>query len=120
MGDRIRLTGIEVLGRHGVYTAEKFSDQPFVVDLDCVLDRQRREDRLATTVDYSELAEQVAEVVQAESVDLIETLAERIAAMCLAKPVVTKVTVTVHKPEATIGVPVRDVAVRVTRKRVVR
>ena len=40
MGDRIRLTGIEVVGRHGVYTGEKFSDQPFVVDLDCVIDRR--------------------------------------------------------------------------------
>lgn len=118
MADRIRLTGIEVLGRHGVYAAEKFSDQPFVVDLDCVLQRQRRVDDLVTTVDYSELAEQVAAVVKAESVDLIETLADRIAAMCLAHPVITKVTVTVHKPEAPIGVPVRDVAVQVKRKKV--
>ncbi|MEN0071069.1 MAG: dihydroneopterin aldolase [Propionicimonas sp.] len=117
MGDRIRLKGIEVLGRHGVYTAEKFSDQPFVVDLDCVLDRERPVDVLSTTVDYSELAERVAGIVQAESVDLIETLAHRIAEMCLAIPVVTKVTVTVHKPEAPIGVPVRDVAVRVKRRK---
>lgn len=117
MGDRIRVTGIEVLGRHGVYTEEKFSDQPFVVDLNCVLERPERDDDLMTTVDYSELAEQVAGVVRAESVDLIETLAERIAAACLANPVITKVTVTVHKPEAPLPVPVRDVAVRVTRSK---
>lgn len=117
MGDRIRLAGIEVLGRHGVYTGEKFSDQPFVVDLDCVLDRQRTDDNLATTVDYSELADQVAEIIQAESVDLIETLAERIAAAILTHPVISRVTVTVHKPEAPLSVHVRDVAVRVKRRK---
>jgi dihydroneopterin aldolase len=115
VGDRIRLTGIEVVGRHGVYTGEKFSDQPFVVDLDCVIDRRRLVDDLATTVDYSELADQVARIIQAESVDLIETLAERIAAACLSHPVITTATVTVHKPEAPLSVHVRDVAVEVTR-----
>ncbi len=117
MGDRIRLTGIEVVGRHGVYTGEKFSEQPFVVDLDCVINRQQRVDNLATTVDYSELADQVAQIIKAESVDLIETLAEKIAAACLAHQVITTVTVTVHKPEAPLSVHVRDVAVQVTRSR---
>lgn len=118
MGDRIRLTGIEVLGRHGVYTSEKFSDQPFVIDLECVLDRGTRADDLETTVDYGQLAEQVAAIVEAESVDLIETLADRIAADCLARhPLIRRITVTVHKPEAPISVPVRDTAVLVKRRR---
>ncbi|MEA4944901.1 MAG: dihydroneopterin aldolase [Propionicimonas sp.] len=117
MTDRIQLTGIEVLGRHGVFTEEKFTDQPFVVDLDCVLERPAIADDLDTTVDYGELAQRVADVIQERSVDLIETLAERIAAACLAYPVITGVTVTVHKPEAPMQVPVRDVAVSVTRRR---
>lgn len=118
MGDRIRLTGIEVIGRHGVYTSEKFSDQPFVIDVECVLDRGTRADALETTVDYGALAELVAAVVEADSVDLIETLADRIATECLAQhPIIKRITVTVHKPEAPITVPVRDAAVQVKRRR---
>ena len=117
MTDRIRLTGIEVLGRHGVYTEEKFSDQQFVVDLDCVLARQNGADDLATTVDYAELSQLAATIIGDTSVDLIETLAEKIALGCLAYPVIAEVTVTVHKPEAPMPVPVRDVAVSVTRRR---
>lgn len=118
VGDRIRLTGIEVLGRHGVYTSEKFSEQPFVVDLDCVLDRGTTGDDLETTVDYGRLAEQVASIVEAESVDLIETLADRIAVECLEQhPLISRIKVTVHKPEAPISVPVRDTAVQVKRRR---
>ncbi len=117
MTDRIQLTGIEVLGRHGVYTEEKFSDQPFVVDLDCTLARPHGVDDLETTVDYAELSQLVATIIGEESVDLIETLAERIAQGCLAYPVISAVTVTVHKPEAPMPVPVRDVAVSVTRSR---
>lgn len=117
MTDNIRLTGIEVLGRHGVYTEEKFNDQPFVVDLECELARTRGADDLQTTVDYAELSLLVARIVGEESVDLIETLAEKIAAGCLSYPVISGVTVTVHKPEAPMPVPVRDVAVSVTRRR---
>jgi len=118
VGDRIKLTGIEVLARHGAYIEEKFSDQPFVIDLDCVLDRGTLADRLETTVDYSELAVVAADAVRADSVDLIETLADRIAAVCLARyPAIARITVTVHKPEAPIAVPVRDVAVQVKRRR---
>ena len=119
MSERIKLTGIEVLGKHGVYTSEKFSEQPFVIDLDCVLDRGTGADDLETTVDYGLLAEQVAAVVESDSVDLIETLADKIAAECLARhPIIKRITVTVHKPEAPISVPVRDAAVQVKRRRV--
>ncbi len=115
-GDRIRLTGIQVQARHGVFPAEKANDQLFVIDLDCVLVRDRMADELTTTVDYGTLARDVADVVTADSLDLIETLAERIAARVLAHQGIRRVSVTVHKPEAPMPVTVTDVAVRVTRR----
>ncbi len=114
--DRIRLTGIEVTATHGVYAHEKVTPQPFVVDLVCRLRPRPDTDDLATTVDYSELTRQVAEVVSSDSVDLIETLAERISRTCLANPRIAEVEVTVHKPEAPLSVPVADVAVTITRR----
>lgn len=114
--DRIRLTGLEVTAIHGVYAEEKVTPQLFVIDLDCSLRPRPDLDDLATTVDYAGLAGRVAETVRGASVDLIETLAERIGAVCLADPVVAEVEVTVHKPQAPLPVPVADVAVTITRR----
>lgn len=114
--DRIRLTGIEVTAVHGVYAEEKLTPQLFVIDVACSLRPRPDLDDLATTVDYAELAGRVAETVRRDSVDLIETLAERISAACLADAGIAEVEVTVHKPQAPLPVPVADVAVTITRR----
>ena len=53
----------------------------------------------------------MVEVVAGEPVKLIETLAQRIADVCLADPRVEQVEVTVHKPEAPMTVGFDDVEV---------
>lgn len=115
--DRISLTGLQVRATHGVYPEEKLTPQLFVVDLDCALKPRLGADDLDTTVDYAELAARVARTVGEGSVDLIETLAERIAATCLADERIERVEVTVHKPEAAMPVLVADVAVTIVRGR---
>lgn len=115
--DRITLRGIEVVARHGVYPQEKVNPQPFRADLTVWLAPRPDSDELSTTVDYSELVTVVAGILSGESVDLIETLAERIAAACLARPGVAEVEVTVHKPDAPLSVPVADVAVTINRRK---
>jgi len=118
-GDRIVLRGLRADGRHGVYPEERASGQPFVVDVVLGLDLAvaGRSDDVADTVHYGELAQQVVAVVAGEPVKLIETLAARVADVCLAYPMVADVEVTVHKPEAPVGVPFEDVAVTIVRTR---
>ena len=117
MRDRIALTGLRVRGFHGVLPSEREQGQDFLVD--AVLHVDVREaaasDDLEDTVDYGALALRLAEVVAGEPVDLIETLAERLAAVCLADPRVGEAEVTVHKPAAPIPLAFDDVAVRVHR-----
>ena len=74
-------------------------------------------DDLGAPVHYGELAEAVVAAVERDPVDLIETVAERVAAVALAHPAVDEVEVTVHKPEAPISVPFTDVAVTIVRGR---
>lgn len=114
--DRIQLTGIEVMATHGVYPQEKVTPQLFRIDLTCQLRPRPDSDDLDTTVDYAKLCGQVAELVQRESLDLIESLAERISELCLSDPRLVEVEVSVHKPEAELPVPVADVAVTITRR----
>ncbi len=115
--DRIALTGLTVRGRHGVLPAERRDGQDFVVDAVLHLDLRPAagSDDLADTVDYGALAGRLAGVVAGEPVDLLETLAERLAAVCLADPRVRSAEVTVHKPAAPIPLAFADVAVTVVR-----
>jgi dihydroneopterin aldolase len=118
-GDRITLRGLRGHGHHGVYPEERAAGQLFVVDVDLRLDLAiaGRSDDVTDTVHYGELAAQVVAVVEGEPVDLVETLATRVADVCLAYPLVESVEVTVHKPQAPVGVPFDDVAVTIVRAR---
>lgn len=119
MADQILLTGIRGTGHHGVFAEERRDGQEFIVDvaLDVDLLRSAASDDLADTVDYGTVASDIHALITGEPHDLIETLAEGIATVCLRHPAVEAVTVTVHKPQAPITVPFDDVAVRITRRR---
>jgi dihydroneopterin aldolase len=119
MGDVIRLDGLRVRGRHGVFDFERADGQDFVVDVELELDTRpaAASDDLADTVDYGALATGLAEVVAGEPVNLLETLAERLVGVCLRDERVAAATVTVHKPSAPIPLSFTDVAVRIRRAR---
>lgn len=117
--DEIVLTGLTVFGRHGVYAHEREEGQEFVIDLrlQLSLEQAATSDDVADTVHYGELAERVAAVVSGEPVNLIETLAARVADVALDDRRVQGVSVTVHKPHAPIPLTFADVAVTVHRTR---
>lgn len=117
--DRITVTGIEVFAHHGVLPHERELGQRFVVDLALELDLApaAASDDVADTVHYGELAADVAALVVADPVALIETVAERVASRCLADPRVQAVEVTIHKPSAPLPVVAAEVAVSVRRER---
>jgi dihydroneopterin aldolase len=117
--DRITLTGVRVHAHHGVFDFEREAGQPFVIDVTAFVDLAAAAagDDLARTVHYGELAEAIAAAVERDPVDLIETVAERVAAVALGYPAVSEVEVTVHKPAAPINVPFDDVAVTIVRSR---
>lgn len=117
--DEIHLTGLTVFGRHGVFEHEREDGQEFVIDLRLRLELAdaAASDDVLDTVHYGELAEQVAAVVAGEPVNLIETLAQRIADVVLAHSKVQQVEVTVHKPHAPIPLTFSDVSVTIARSR---
>ena len=119
MTDHIVLQGISARGFHGVLDLEKAEGQDFVVDVRLEVDLRRagRSDLLEHTVNYAQVAADVVALITGPSMDLIETLAEGIAAAALQRPLVQAVEVTVHKPQAPVGVPFGDVLVVVERCR---
>lgn len=117
--DRLVVRGLTVRGHHGVFEHERREGQDFVVDVTLGIDTTTAAgtDDLRDTVDYGALSEELKEAVERDPVDLIETLAQRLADVCLTHPQVLNVEVTVHKPQAPIEVPFEDVALTISRSR---
>lgn len=117
--DHLVITGLEIYAHHGVFDFERRDGQIFVIDLDLELDTSlaAASDALSNTLDYGSLVAQVVTAVEQDPVDLIETLAQRIADVCLAFVMVERVEVTVHKPHAPIEATFADVALRINRSR---
>lgn len=117
--DEIRLTGLRASAYHGVLEHERRDGQLFLLDLTVRLPLApaAAHDDLAATVHYGELAEAVVAAVERDPVDLIESVAERVANVALGFRAVREVVVTVHKPSAPIAVPFDDVSVTITRGR---
>ena len=117
--DRLAVRGIEAYGYHGVLEFERREGQIFKVDLVLGMDTRTaaRSDDLRDTVDYGTLVAAVRKAVETDPVDLIETLAQRIADVCLTDSRVQWTEVTVHKPDAPIEATFNDVALTITRSR---
>jgi dihydroneopterin aldolase len=117
MLDRISIMGLRARGNHGVFPEERAAGQEFVVDAVLWLDTApaAAADDLQLTADYGAIADRLAGIVGGPPVELIETLADRLATACLADQVVREAEVTVHKPHAPVSQQFADIAVTIRR-----
>ena len=115
--DRIHIRDLALRCVIGVYPEERRQKQDVILNLvfECEVARAAATDRLEHTVDYKTIKKRIIEFVEASDFQLLETLAGRVAALCLEHPRVKGVTVTVDKPGALRFA--RSVAVEVTRRR---
>lgn len=114
--DWIELTGLTVSGTHGVLDFEHREPQEFSADIRylTVTETAFASDDISATISYADVADLAAEILSGEHVDLIETLADRIAQAVLrlgAREVIVKV----HKPQAPIPHSFADVSVQAHR-----
>jgi dihydroneopterin aldolase len=97
--------------RIGVHRHEKRNDQPVRINLDLAVSEGAARDRLADVVDYEEIVERVRRIAGRGHINLLETLAERIAAACLEDPRVRTARVRIEKLDvfpdaASVGVEI--------------
>jgi dihydroneopterin aldolase len=109
---RILLAGIGAEGRHGANPGERLEPQPFVIDLDVLVEVER--DDLDATIDYRAIADLARSTVASTSFDLLESVAGAVARALFDLAAVLEVTATVHKPRAAESLGVDDVAAEVT------
>ena len=122
--DRVFLEGLIFYAFHGVNPEEKELGQRFVVDVTMSRDLRAAgaSDDLNETTSYSAVYKQVRDLVQGGPYDLIETVAERIAAAILGTYVeVEAVRVAVRKPDVamkgSIFTPTGGVGIEIYRER---
>jgi dihydroneopterin aldolase len=99
----VELHGLEVFGHHGVLDEERQAGQTFLVDVTLELDEPDG-DRVESTADYREVAEEVKAVSDSHRFDLLETLAAAVADTLVARFAVRRARVRVRKPRPA-GVP---------------
>jgi dihydroneopterin aldolase len=98
---RVFVHDLEIVASVGLLEHEKRYEQRIVVSADLFVrdDYDGVSDRLTHVLDYGKLVDDIVRLVQREHVNLIETLAERIAAQCLTDGRVVSVRVRIEKPE---------------------
>ncbi|CAB4805939.1 MAG: dihydroneopterin aldolase [Actinobacteria bacterium] len=118
MADLIRITGIKGFGYHGVFDSERANGQDFYVDVDLEVDLTRASvsDDVKDTINYAEVTDLVVEEITTNPVSLIEKLAGRIAERIkVTFAQASRVTITVHKPQAPVDAEVKDISVTISR-----
>ncbi len=118
--DKIVIKDLEIYAYHGVFPEEKLRGQTFVVSAELFLDLREAgiKDDLNKTVNYAEVCQLINDVMTKEKFDLIEAVAENIAAGILTGyDLVKSVHITISKPEAPIPMTFDTVCVDIVRQK---
>ena len=113
----IQVEGINVYGTHGVYEQEKKKGQEFRIDLQIELRENilnfenYKSESFDNSVNYENLVNEVINVSDNNSFDLIETFAYEILNSLRKYNNISKATVTIHKPNSPLKELVEDISV---------
>ena len=116
MTDHIFIEQLRLPARIGVYESEKQDAQEVLLDIQLAFDTRPAalSDRLTDTLDYAQLCQQLAARCLQRHTELVETLAEDLAQLCLADSRVQSVSLKLGKPHAIAQAC--SVGVQITRR----
>ncbi len=120
MADTVFLEGLHFYAYHGVNPGERVQGQRFLVDVALRADLRAagRHDDLDRTINYSAVYKRVRAIVEGPPRQLLEAVAEEIAATLLAEFPTDRVVVTARKPEVALkGAFLGATGVRIERAR---
>lgn len=116
--DQIKINKLEVFCNHGVFPEENVLGQKFVVSV--ILYTNTREagqmDDLTKSIHYGEVSHTIKKIMEDNTYQLIETVAERVAEQLLIElKLLEKISLEIEKPWAPIGLPLESVSVKIER-----
>lgn len=116
--DTIRIQGLEIFARHGVYPEENALGQKFVVNVELRMSTRKAglTDDLDKSVNYGEVSHDIKAFMETHTCRLLERVAELLARELLQKYVlVQRIDLEIQKPWAPVGLPLDTVSVRISR-----
>ena len=116
--DKIEIRDLEIFANHGVFPEETALGQKFVVS--AVMYTETRPaglaDDLSASINYGEVSHMITDFLQKNTYKLLEAAVENLAEMLLVSlPLLKKITLRIEKPWAPVGLPLKTVAVEITR-----
>ena len=99
--DHLNIDNLSFRAKHGVSAKERRVEQEFAVSVKLGVDTSKASitDELKDAVDYQEVKNIIASVIEGSSRYLVEKLAEEIAARVLKDKRIKTIEITVRKPE---------------------
>ena len=103
--DKVFIEGLQIEALIGIYDWERRIRQPLVFDIEMAFDNRApaTSDAIDDTLNYKDVSKRLIEYVSASSFGLVETLAERCAAIILDEFDVAQVRLKLSKPGAVRG-----------------
>ncbi len=122
MPDRIRIERLEFRGRCGVTAEERVRPQPLAIDLELEskLDHAGNSDDLRHTIDYATIARRVVEIGTGREAQLLESMAEHLAAVIFAEFPVDRLTLWLRKLHPPIAYVTSSVGITLERTRFIQ
>ncbi|OHZ01724.1 dihydroneopterin aldolase [Salinicola sp. MIT1003] len=113
--DQVLIEGLSLETVIGVYDWERTVRQRLELDLELGTDIRpaARDDNLDRTLDYAAICQRLADYADANAHGLVETFAERVAALLIEEFGVRQLRLTVRKPGAVAAA--RAVGIRIER-----
>ncbi|HEY7875826.1 MAG TPA: dihydroneopterin aldolase [Actinomycetota bacterium] len=118
MTDHLVIRGLHVPARIGVTAEERAQEQTLVVNLDVTTDLAPAgaSDDLEDTIDYAALISSIDVLVRSSEVELLETLAQKIADEIAHIKEATGVTVEIAKEIVPVTEKVEEVTIKIVRQ----
>ena len=103
--DRVFIEGLEIEALIGIYDWERRIRQPLLFDVEMAFDNRKpaASDAIEDTLNYKDVSKRLIEFVSQSDFGLVETLAERCAAIILDEFDVRHVRLKLSKPGAVRG-----------------
>lgn len=103
--DKVFIQGLEIEALIGIYDWERRIRQPLVFDIEMAFDNRKpaATDAIGDTLNYKDVSKRLIEYVSQSDFGLVETLAERCAAIVLDEFEVQEVLLKLSKPGAVRG-----------------
>jgi FolB domain-containing protein len=100
MTTKIHIDNFITKANIGITETERAQPQSLILDLTLTIDARKAiiTDNVIHTLSYSTLQKSIQSLIQENTYNLLETLADKIARLCFESPLVQEVEISIRKP----------------------